>query len=287
MTLEIIQERLKEYSIQSKIEEENAIKEICQEIALAGLSRADFFKHAAFQGGTCLRILYQLRRFSEDLDFVLTFPSQGFKWDSYLSAIQTEFESFGLHCEAVDRTQIEGSVKKAFLKEDSFGQVLNLKFNRRQSDIQKILIKLEIDINPPSGSSYNTHYLQYPYPFSIVTQDIESLFARKCHALLCREYIKGRDWYDFLWYVQKKTKINSMLLKAALEQCGPYQRSVVPISEEWVIDHLRKKINSIDWEIAKKDVEKFVVLREQHTLAAWGKELFLQVLGKMDNYLKE
>ncbi len=285
MTLEIIQERLKDYSIQSKVEEENAIKEICQEIALAGLSRADFFKHAAFQGGTCLRILYQLRRFSEDLDFVLASPVARFEWDPYLSGIQSEFESFGLHCDAVNRSEVKGNVKKAFVKEDSFGQVLKLKFNRHQSDIKKILIKLEIDINPPGGGSYSSHYLQYPYPFPIISQDSASLFASKCHALLCRKYLKGRDWYDFLWYVQKQTPINQELLKNALEQCGPFQDTIIPISNEWVIEHLRKKIMSIDWRDAKKDVEKFISLKEHHMIASWGTELFLQILEKLKNYL--
>lgn len=285
MSLDIIQERISSYTIQSKEDEENALKEICQEIALAGLARADFFKNAAFNGGTCLRILFQLKRFSEDLDFVLVEPQNKFLWKPYLLAIKTEFESFGLNCEASDRSEQPGNVKKAFLKEDSFGTILNLKFKRTKSDSKKIVIKLEIDVNPPAGSVYDSHYLQYPYPFSIVSQDSSSLFGSKCHALLCREYIKGRDWFDFLWYIQRKTQVNLALLKNALEQNGPYKGESFVISNEWLIEQLKRKILSVDWAVAKEDVIKFIPKRELHIIAAWNTELFLQVLNSMEKYL--
>jgi predicted nucleotidyltransferase component of viral defense system len=281
MTLEILRERLEQYSFQTKQEEENAVKEICQEIAIAAISRADFFKVAAFQGGTCLRVLFGLNRFSEDLDFVLKEPSASFRWSHYFLAIQTEFTSFGLQCEAIDRSDAPGNIKKAFLKENSFGQVLNLRFKRQQSDIQKISIKLEIDTNPPEGSLYETHYLDYPYPFSVVSQSKESLFASKCHALLCREYVKGRDWFDFLWYVQRKIAINLPLLKGALQQQGPYRGKEIPISMDWVIGVLREKIQSIDWILAKKDVERFISLKEGRSLEVWSLDFFLHMLDKI------
>src|SRR5689334_10863907 len=110
MALTIIQERLNTYTPQSKQEELNALKEIYQEIALAGLARSDFFKQAAFQGGTALRIVHQLRRFSEDLDFVLLKPSQGFQWQPYLNGIELEFQSFGVTLEIKERAEIKGAI---------------------------------------------------------------------------------------------------------------------------------------------------------------------------------
>jgi hypothetical protein len=146
------------YPIQSKQSEENAIKEICQEIALAGLARENFFKHAMFQGGTCLRIMHGLQRFSEDLDFILMKPNAKFNWELYLHSISVEFEAFGLALEVIDRSDADGTIKKAFLKESSFGKILNLQYSRSRSDKQKILIKLEIDINPPMGSIPETNF---------------------------------------------------------------------------------------------------------------------------------
>jgi predicted nucleotidyltransferase component of viral defense system len=287
MPLDTIQERLSTYVIQSKDDEVNAMKEICQEIALAGLARADFFKTAAFQGGTALRILYQLRRFSEDLDFILFTPYEQFLWKKFLLGIQTEFEAFGLRCEAQDRSHVKGVVKKAFIKEDSFGSILNLQFKRTRSDVQRIMIKLEIDVNPPSGSTYDTHYLQYPYPFSIVSQDRGSSFASKCHALLCRKYIKGRDWFDFLWYVQRKNPVNLQLLQNALHQTGPYKGIKIEITHQWLMEHLRKKILSIDWDLAKKDVAKFIHIKDHHMLSSWNKEMFTHVVESMGLYVTE
>lgn len=285
MSLDTIQERLSSYTIQSKDDKVNSLKEICQEIALAGLARANFFKTAAFHGGTSLRILYQLRRFSEDLDFVLFEPHERFIWKEYLLGIQTEFEAFGLRCVALDRSHVEGAVKKAFIKEDSFGSILNLQFKRTRSDVQRIMIKLEIDVDPPYGSTYDTHYLQYPYPFSIVSQDRGSSFASKCHALLCRQYTKGRDWFDFLWYVQRKTPVNLQLLQNALYQTGPFKGMVIEISTKWLLEHLTKKIQSIDWNVAKNDIAKFIPAKEQYILSSWNKEMYMQVVENMKGYI--
>lgn len=274
MRLNVIQAKLESYHSRSKSEEENAFKEICQEIALAGLARKNFFASAAFQGGTCLRIVHGLERFSEDLDFILMTPKHGFQWEPFLLSIAKEFASFGLSLEATERSKVPNPVKKAFLKEGSFGQVLELRYPRSRSDAKKIFIKLEIDTNPAAGSDFETHFLSFPSSFSIATQTPESLFAGKCHALLCRQYEKGRDWFDFLWYVQQKTVPNKQHLKNALEQCGPYQGEKIPISHEWILHELENKVRLVDWPVVVKDVEKFVSPEQQESLRLWDADFF-------------
>lgn len=281
MSLDIIEDRMRSYSLKTKQDEEQALKEICQEIALSALSRSNFFKIGAFQGGTCLRILHGLKRFSEDLDFILRLPSTDFTWKYYSNAIEEEFAAFGLNVEIMDRSESPGQVKRAFLKEDSFGQVLVLKHKRAISDKQKLLIKLEIDTNPPSGSEFETQYLDFPFPFSIVCQDLPSLFASKCHALLCRPYTKGRDWYDFLWYIKNRTMVNYLHLKYALEQTGPYQNKPLEINKEWLRLELEKKILTINWDNAKQDIEPFLFLEEKRALSEWSAPLFLSMLKKL------
>lgn len=276
MSLSIIQNKLQSYNISSKQEEENALKEIYQEIALAGLARANFFKAAAFQGGTALRILYQLQRFSEDLDFVLINPSHPFQWKPYLDAIIMEFKSFGIDLETRERAKATTAIKTAFLKEDSFAKILELTYGRSSSDKQKIEIKLEIDVHPPKGSTYASHFLSYPYPFSIVAQDLPSLFASKCHALLCRKYDKGRDWFDLLWYCLKKVELNSTLLKNALYQTGPYKEQNIHFDKKWLINAFEEKIQSIDFKVAKQDVENFLRLDDRRFVQNWCTELFLK-----------
>ena len=281
MKTNIIQERLKIYELTSMQEEENAIKEICQEIALAGLSRELFFKKAMFKGGTCLRIMYGLRRFSEDLDFILLKPDKEFNWQPYLHAIDIEFQAFGLSLETQDRSKANENVKKAFLKETSFGTILNLQYPRTKSDLQKIRIKLEIDTNPPAGSTSETHYLDYPHPFSIVTQDIPSLFAGKCHAILCREFTKGRDWYDLTWYIQNRHAVNLELLKNALYQYGPYQNQEINVSADWLVNEIKLKAESMDWQAVINDVVKFLPHHATREVAHWNSDLFKAMLKKL------
>ncbi len=278
MEIRIIEERIKEFQPSGKAEELNAFKEIVQEITLSALSRAEFFKYAAFQGGTCLRIVHGLNRFSEDLDFVLFQPNPDFKWDRFLHEINVEFNGYGLQIEVKDRSRAEGTVKKAFLKENSFGKVLKLLYQRTRSDVRVVTIKLEVDTNPPIGSSFETKVVRFPEPFSLVAQDLPSLFAGKIHALLCREYVKGRDWFDFIWYSSKKTEINLFNLQHALLQQGPWKNESLNIDTPWVHDRLTEKIKTIDWEIAKKDVEPFLRGRQLRTLDLWDKKFFMEFL---------
>lgn len=281
MTITIIQERLKIYNSRSKQEELCALKEIYQEIALAGLARGGFFKLAAFQGGTALRIIHQVKRFSEDLDFIVLKRQDAFKWESYLKAISEEFQSFGVNLEIKERADAKGPVKRAFLKEDSFARILELTYDRLPSDERKITIKLEIDTNPPLGSTFETSFLTYPYPFSILIQDLSSLFAGKCHALLCREYDKGRDWFDFLWYLSQQVPINHLLLKNALYQTGPYKEKIISCDKEWLIQELKRKVGSINWKAAKLDIENFLRQEERRFVDHWGAELFTSQLSKI------
>lgn len=280
MTSQIIQERLNSYNFQSKLEEFNAIKEIAQEIALSGLARTDFFKHAAFQGGTCLRICHNLYRFSEDLDFILK-KGDAFSWSNYINQLPTEFAAYNLNLEIQDRSELKGNVKSAFLKENSFGRVLSLVYPRSVADHQIIRIKLEIDTNPPAGSSFESRVVAFPYPFSVVTQDKPSLFAGKSHALLCRKYTKGRDWFDFLWFISHSIPINLVFLENALMQLGPWQGKKLNLDESWLKTALRNRVREIDWSSASQEVLPFLRKNEADQLRFWNTEFFLQFIEKL------
>lgn len=283
MSNELIQQRLLVYQSQTILEQDNALNEIAQEIALLALSRAGFFTIAAFQGGTALRILYGLDRFSEDLDFILLTPYQRFVWDSYFENMQEEFNAYGYTLEMKSKAKLDKTIRTAFLKTDSIGGFLIIKDNR--SNRPKLQIKLEIDTNPPAGSTYDLKYLDFPLPFSIQAQDLPSMFASKCHALLCRSYVKGRDWYDFIWYVARLTKINFTLLDNALFQAGPWQNQTINLTPAWLEQQLKQKIINIDWHTAKQDVARFLKPRELATLEIWSKDFFLSRLDKLIDYL--
>lgn len=145
----------------------------------------------------------------------------------------------------------------------------------------QLRIKLEIDTNPPQGSTFELKYLDFPLPYSIKTQDLPSLFAGKCHALLCRNYVKGRDWYDFIWYVARQTRINFTLLKNAIFQAGPWKDQNIDVTPEWFVQQLATKISAMDWNETKQDVARFLRPRELATLELWSKDFFLSRLEKL------
>lgn len=271
--IDLIQQRLNNYHAANPIEEEQALKEILQEVALYALWRAGFFEVAAFQGGTSLRILHKLPRFSEDLDFILKQPSADFQWGGYLDALIAGLQEFGLQSEVLDKSRMDQNIRKALLKDNSVGQQLNLAFYQGHSD-RKLKIKLEIDVNPPQGSGYEYSYLDFPLDFEVCHQDLGSNFALKIHALLCRPYVKGRDWYDFNWYVKQKISPNLPHLQNALAQYGPWQGEELRVDIDWVENALLDKIREIDWADATQDVERFLSAVEKPSLRLWSERFF-------------
>jgi len=282
MSLEIIKQHLATYQCKNNNETEQALREITQEIILMELSRHNFFSKAEFHGGTALRILYGLQRFSEDLDFALLKPDTNFSLLPYLNHVSEGLRAFGYHFEIQDRSKVNNAVKKAFLKDDSLGKILVFK---NTGPIKKMLIKLEVDSNPPLGAVTEIKQLIFPSAFSVTAKNLESSFSGKLHALLCRHYIKGRDWYDLIWYVAQKTKINYALLKNALYQNGPWENQHCNVNAEWVAEMLDQKIAVIDWKRATQDVMPFIKPFQQDSLKLWGKEFFHDLVQKMRSYL--
>ena len=279
--IEIIQSRLDSYNATNSMEEAQATKEIIQEVALYALWRADFFKVAAFQGGTSLRILHKLPRFSEDLDFMLKEPDPDFEWRGYLEQLLSCFEEYGLKSEALPKGKMEQRIRKAVINDNSITSQLNLSFYSGHAN-QKIKIKLEIDVEPPAGSDYNYTYLDFPSDYEVCHQDLGSNFALKIHALLCRGFLKGRDWYDFNWYIRQSISPNLKHLQNALIQYGPWQgQENLMVDLAWLKRTLQEKIDDIDWKLAGDDVERFLNATKQKSLNLWSERFFSQKLLKL------
>ena len=285
MSIKIIQQRLLSYNCKTDLEEQQAIREITQEVVLAALGRGDFFKHALFQGGTCLRIFYGLNRFSEDMDFILRHPAVDFQLKSHLSNLTDELSAYGYNIEITDRNKADSAVKSAFLKDNSLGKVINLQQRNQIGQTAKIRIKLEVDTNPPTGSGHELKYLDFPFVSTVTVQDRPSLLAGKLHAILCRGYVKGRDWYDFIWYSSQNIGINYKFLSSAINQHGPWQNQNIKIDNSWIVTELQHKIVSLDWNQAKDDVRRFIRAEEQPSIDLWCQELFLGQLKKMAKWI--
>lgn len=279
--IDLIKERLRRYGATNPLEEENAVKEILQEIALYALWRSDFFDVALFQGGTSLRILHGLPRFSEDLDFLLRAPNPEFDWSPYLSGLIQVAAEFGVKLDAQPPARMDKAIHAALLKNDSIANQLDLSF-AGQDRRKAIRIKLEIDVNPPLGSGEATSFLDFPLDYEVRHQDLPSNFALKIHALLCRGFLKGRDWFDFSWYVSRDIAPNLSLLRNALIQAGPWKGdAAIPVDMEWLKAALSEAIAKIDWKAAGDDVARFLRPAELRSVELWSERFFLAKVEKL------
>ena len=278
--IDLLRQRLARQPILDAQTEEQALKEILQEVTLYALWRAGFFEVAAFQGGTSLRILHGLPRFSEDLDFILAEPDPDFAWSRYFDHLTIVLAEFGIRCELIDRGRMGRAVRQALLKDDSIGRQLDLSFYGGDPH-RKLKIKLEIDTHPPRGSGFEYRYLDFPLDFEVRAQDPPSNFALKIHALLCRPYVKGRDWFDFGWYVARGVTPNLPHLQSALRQIGPWANENPTVDALWLENALTARIQAIEWVEAARDVEPFLSAAEQHSLKLWSPRFFTDKAGKL------
>jgi len=278
---DIIQNRLDtHYNLKSAEDELNALKEITQEAVLYALYKVGFFEKACFMGGTSLRIIHSLDRFSEDLDFSTREVDPKFNLDEYLEKAMKVMKPYG-YCLTIDEKDLKDkNVQSRFLKDDSIKKVLT--FKHQQDERQKIKIKVEIDTNPPSGAVEKTEFIDFPEDFQILAYDLPSLMSGKLHALLCRAYVKGRDWYDFSWYVKNNCSPNLELLENALKQLGPWKGKDIQVNETFLKDVLIEKINSLNWNDVKVDVRKFLSPEKAQSLDIWSSEFFASKVKKIN-----
>lgn len=276
----VLEQMLDTYETRTIEDKKNALKEVVQEAALCGLSRAGFFRTAAFYGGTALRIFYGLDRFSEDLDFSLTEPDTDFQLKRYFSGLESELASLGLNFSIEEKQKTaDSAVKSAFLKGNTREHILSV-YGLQNAGIgatELIKIKFEIDTDPPPYARIENKYRLLPTPYQVKLYDMPSLFAGKIHAVLCRAWksrVKGRDLYDYVFYLARKTKVNLPHLKARLVASGVMNESDA-FDREKLISMLNDRFEKIDFEQAKQDVLPFV--KNASALDLWGVEMFKDI----------
>ena len=255
------------------------LREILQQTALLGLARHQFFQHAAFYGGTALRILYGLDRYSEDLDFSLLKSDVSFDFTPFLQGMHQELSAMGFELEIDLREKnADTGIWSAFLKGNTLSMLMSIHEKNIIKGIhpeQKIQIKIEIDTDPPLlHLPLESKLVKNPIPFYVSTYAIVDLFAGKMHAALCRNWknrIKGRDWYDVIWYIQKGISVHLPHLRERMRQTKHLQPEE-KFGQNELLERLHAKINEIDWELAKSDVAMFI--HEKQRLAIWSPAFF-------------
>ena len=277
-----VQQMIEKYHCKNIMEYKNALKEVIQEIALCGLSRGSFFTKAAFYGGTALRMFYGLDRFSEDMDFSLLEKDNGFQIESYFSYLKTELlaSGFELSIEKKEKS-IESDVQSAFIKGNTLIHLLKIMPTNEKvlgvPNNELIKIKFEIDTNPPDCAAYETKFSLLPVPYSVQLYDESSLFAGKIHAVLCRGWkdrVKGRDFYDYLWYLARGTNVNLLHLQKRLEQSGKWHWEE-ELSLQKLKELLCERFENVNFENAKSDILPFI--NDSSKIALWSKDFFCSV----------
>lgn len=270
--MSLFDQMMSRYEIKSDSDRLNALHETMQEIALAGLYRSGFFKKAAFYGGTCLRIFHNIPRFSEDLDFSLVAKGETFEIEDYFPAIMEEFKALGREVEISKKEKSGfGKVESAFLKDLTDVYDLSLKSE------QRVRIKIEVDTNPPLNFSTEQKLLLQPFSFMTRCLTLPDLYAGKMHALVFRNWknrVKGRDWYDFEWYIRNDIPLNFNHLQVRIKEFNG-----IEMSREDFLIKLKDKLATTDIDKVKKDVAPF--LKNTQELTIWSNDYFLLLADRI------
>ena len=280
----MIKEWLQSYHPSNKDEAEQALREIMQEIALAGLQRAGFFEKAAFYGGTALRILYGLDRFSEDLGFSLLDQNPDFSLDKYLGAVTAEFASQGMTVSVTEKKKTkESNIDSAFLKSETIWKELVLEGIISQSGVDQranIKIKLEVDKLPPLGFQTEEKLLLKPFSFYVKCFSLSDLYAGKMHALLFRKWgnnVKGRDWYDMEWYIRKQVPLNLKHFVLRAKDSGDWIKE--DMTEVEFRELLKIKIGTVNFDRVKADISRFIA--DRSVLDIWSATYFNDLISHL------
>jgi predicted nucleotidyltransferase component of viral defense system len=263
-----------------------ALREILQEIALLGLWRSRFFEKAAFYGGTALRILYGMDRFSEDLDFSLLKPTAEFDLSRYCNALEKEIRAFGFEAAVTGKSKsARSTIQSAFLKADTLKHLLvintteNLTASIPRGQVLKI--KIEVDTDPPPGFDTETRFLLQPIPFSVRAFSLPDMFAGKMHAVLCRGWkgrVKGRDWYDLVWYAANHPRLHLKHLEQRMIQSG-HLKKTERLTQKKLSTIAETVIGKLDVNQARREVEPFV--KDPETLTVWSRDFFRDIVRRI------
>lgn len=285
-----IRSMLRRYDCQTRDDYVNALREILQELALLGLWRGKFFEHGAFYGGTALRVLYGLDRYSEDLDFSLLSPNANFALGMFGDALLREIRSFGFEVDFQQNERPAGTrIDSAFVKANTYRQLLVIdtgdELLRSLPAGKTLKIRLEVDTDPPAGFQTESRFLLQPIPFGLRVYRLPDLFAGKLHAVLCRKWksrVKGRDWHDLVWYTARHPHVNLPHLETRMRQSGDYDDEE-PLTRARLLELLRHRVQQIDVAALREEVAPF--LRDRRSLEVWSQDFFLQVIERIDDAL--
>jgi predicted nucleotidyltransferase component of viral defense system len=275
-----IYDMISKYNCRTVTDYSNALKEIIQEIALLGLYRANFFDKAVFYGGTALRMVYGLDRFSEDIDFSLIQKDEHFDIMPYCKFVQDELSAFGFEVEVTSKQKrIQTNIESAFIKTGTHIHLVKVGVKKEFVDVvpsnELLKVKLEVDTTPPGEFDTEIKYQLNPIPYHVRMMKLPFLFAGKVHALTCRQRkgtrIKGRDLYDYVWFITKDVPLHIQHLEDRMKQTNHISKEMRLTSAD-IYKLLLDKFALIDYKQAKEDVMPFI--KNSDKIQLWSESFF-------------
>jgi predicted nucleotidyltransferase component of viral defense system len=250
--IEVIKQELQKFK--GREDKFNHLRELLQILILRIIYDAGFFKNIIFTGGTALRILFNLRRFSEDLDFSLV-NKESYSLDKFYNVLKKTLYQYNF--------KVEIKIKDKKIVQEAHIKFKDILFDTKITDLsaQKLFIKIEIDNNPPKGGNIEVSLINKLFIFSITHFDLASLYATKLHACFFRRYTKGRDFYDLIWYLTKRIEPNYVLLNNAIKQT--YKDKFMPVNKNNFKEFLLEKISRIDFKEVRQDVKVFLENKDE------------------------
>lgn len=281
----VVENLLERYNCKTPSEYKNALREIIQEIALLGLSKTDFFSKAAFYGGSALRIFYGLDRFSEDIDFSLLEPVNKFSISKYCKPLEAELGAYGFEMSVQEKVKKgETKIESAFIKGGTLINLLKISSitppvsGVNSNEVLKI--KFEVDINPPEKAHTEIKYNLNPVPYNLRLYTLPSLFAGKIHSILCRKWkirVKGRDLYDYVWFISRDIPVNLKHLTERLKQTK-FIETKKSLDKNELLKLLNSKFEKINYKQASDDIKRFI--KNPDRIKIWSEDFFRQITNE-------
>ena len=292
-------ERLVHPDIETKKDFRNELREITQEIVLSGLAKTDFFENAVFMGGTALRIIHKLNRYSEDLDFNFINEDKNFKWEKYNSELKKYGEKYGCNFTFKKDSNDSRNTKSIMLKDENLGieikneNIVDVEWTKKKAgNYEKV--KIRLDVSYQVGKfNVEKRSINFPDNYKINVFDISSLYAGKLNAILTRrdrygnDIDEGRDWYDFKWLANKKIEPNYNYLFDKLEKDINYKDKNVIRNIDWLSEELINRAKKMEYNKINDDIFGFTTRKHKIELDFDKTKAIIKLLGNNCYMLKK
>lgn len=264
----------------------NLLREILQEVILCHMKEAGLFEDMAFHGGTSLRLLHRIDRFSEDLDMSLLVANESYDIAAKMRDLEVSLLNSGFRLEFQNKSKPTKAIKVFYVNDSD---ILN-QFAREIGNViagEKIKIKFELDVLPSDHQVFADSRVKSTFSVIVKSHDLTTCMGQKIHAVLCRSHfygmdiIKGRDLYDLEWYLEQGIIPNYNNLRECLIRGGPWEKQKLQIDRAWVVAEIHKSLQTKSFPMILEDLRPLVDSTIFESISArWNKSYYSQLVAE-------